>query len=83
MCAVRGTESIVYKEVGNGTEVLGELFAVLCLFGTEAGVLKKNNIAVLHLCNGFSCIVTYDCVVISKNYILAENFCETYRYRCK
>ena len=72
MCAVSSAECVVYENVCKGAELLGKSFAVLGLFCSVAGVLKKNYVAVLHSGNSGLCVLAYNVVVSGKNYFLTE-----------
>ena len=69
---VSGTESVVYEDIGQRSQVPGEGFAVFGLLRTETGILKKDDVAVLHSINCCAGIWTYDLRVGSKLDGLAE-----------
>ena len=71
-----GTERIVYEDIGEGSKILGECFAVLGLFCAIAGVLKKNNIAVLHRSDSCLCVLADDAVISRELDFLAEKLGE-------
>ena len=74
MGAVSRAESIHYKHliVNQISKLLREAFAVLGLVITsESGVLKQNNVAVIHLGNTFLSHIAGDSVILGKHYIYA------------
>ena len=45
---MRGSKSVVYKYVSQGSQIFGERLSVLGLLCAVTGILKKNHVAVLH-----------------------------------
>ena len=80
MCAVCSTESIVYENVCQGSELFGELLAVLGLFLAITGVLKENNIAVLHSSNSCLCVLADYVVIFCEDNFLAQALGEALCY---
>ena len=80
MCAVCSTESIVYENVCQGSELFGELLAVLSLFLAITGVLKENNIAVLHSSNSCLCVLADYVVIFCEDNFLAQALGEALCY---
>ena len=76
VCAVCSTESVVYEDISQGSELFGELLAVLGLFLAITGVLKKNNIAVLHSCNSCLGVLADYVVIFCEDNFLAERHSE-------
>jgi hypothetical protein len=75
-----GTECIVYENITKRSKFLGESLSVLGLFFSVAGVLKKNNISVLH-CSYCSLGIGADNFGICReNDRLAEAFCQALCY---
>ena len=56
-------ESVVYKYVAERSKLFGEFLAVLGLFFSVAGVLQKDNVAVLHSLDSCLGVGTYNFVV--------------------
>ncbi len=79
---VSGSESIIYKDVTDGSQILAEGFTVLGLLSTITGVLQKDHISVLHCFHGSSCIRAYHLVVGCELDLLAKKLGETYCNRC-
>ena len=79
MSSVSRTESIVYKEVAERSKFLGESLAVFGFFCAVTGVLKKNNVAILHFGNSLLCIFADNAIVSGKNNVQAEFFGKTCR----
>jgi hypothetical protein len=77
---VSGTESVVYEALCQGSEILGESLAVLGLFFSVTGVLKKNNISVLHSSDCSSCVGAYNFRICRENDRLAEALGQTCSY---
>ncbi len=74
-------ESVVHKHIRQGSQVLAEGFAVLCLFRAVAGVLKQHYFAVLHGFHGRLRIGTYHLRVCGEFHFLAQKLCQTGRHR--
>ena len=75
MCPVGGTESIAYIQIGQISQLLAELLAVLSLFlAAETGILKQYYVSVFHCgnccCCGFACYI----VISYKVYFPAKFF---------
>ncbi len=66
------TESIVYEDICQRSELFGELLAVLCLFLAITGILKENNIAVLHSGNSCPCVLADNIVIFCEDNFLAQ-----------
>ena len=67
-----GAESIVYKDIGKGTELFAEGGDVLGFLCAVTGVLEKNYVAVVHSGNSSLCVFANNVVVSGKNNIFAE-----------
>jgi len=77
---VSGTESIVHEYFCQGSEILGESLSVLGLFFSVAGVLKKNNIAVLHRRDSCFGVRAYDFGICGEYDRLAKALGQAYGY---
>ena len=80
MGAVRGAEGIVYKHIAQGSQFLGEGFAVFGLFLAVTGVLQQNHVAVVHGSYGRLGVFTHDTVIRSEFNIDAQLFAQLYRH---
>ena len=81
--SVSCSKCIVYKYVAKGSKLFAELILVLCLFCTITCVLKKNYIAIFHLCYSSFCVRSYYLRICCKFYFLAKKLRKTNCYRCK
>ena len=71
--SVGGTERVAYIVVAEVSEFLGKCLAVLGLLRTtETGVLKKNNIALVHSSYSSRCVSTGHVVASNEGNLLAE-----------
>ena len=76
--AVSGAKGVHYEYVSEGSELGGEGLEVLGFFFSEAGVLEKNNVAVLHLSDSLLGVLADNLVVICENNFLTEELGEAY-----
>ena len=83
MSAVRCSECVVYEYIRKRSKLLAECFNVLCFLCSEACVFKKNNVAVLHLCNSLPRIFADNIVISGKNNLLAKLFRKSFCNGCK
>ena len=78
-----GTESVVYKNVAQGSQLFGESFAVLGFFCSVTGILKKDNVSVLHSFYCCFCIRSNHFGICCKFYFLAKQLGKTCCNRCQ
>ena len=84
MGSVGGAECVADIIVSQVSQFFGELFAVLGLFfAAEAGVLKEDHIAVLHLGNCLGRSFAGDVVIGNKDDFLAELLGQALCDRCQ
>ena len=77
------SECVIYENISEGSKLLGESFAVLCLFLAITSILKKNDIAVLHSCDSCLCVLADNIVIRCELDFLSEKLGETYSDRRK
>ena len=65
-------KGIIYKNICQRSQLLAEIFFVLCFFLSVTGVFQKHNIAVLHCCNRRLCIFTDYIVILCENNLLVQ-----------
>ena len=83
MYTMCGSECIVYEYVAQGSQLFGEFLAVLGLFLAITGVLKKNNVSVLHGLDSCLGVRSDNLGICSKLDFLAKMLGKTYSYRRK
>ena len=78
-----GTESVIDKHIGQGSQLFGEGLAVLCLFDAIASVLQQDHLAVFH--SFYSCLrVRADNVVVRGEFhFLTQQFGQAHGHRCQ
>ena len=81
--SVSSSECIIYEYIAERSKFFAELVFVLCLFCTVTCVLKKNYIAIFHLCYSSFCVRSYYLRICCKFYFLAKKLRKTNCYRCK
>lgn len=83
MCAVCSTKCIVHIDITQGCQILAERLTVLGFLGTVTGVLKQNNLAILHRLNGCLCVRSNHFRIGCKFHFLSQKFRQTNGYRCQ
>ena len=78
---MRGSKSVIDKYIAKRSQLFAELFAVLGLFCTVTGVLKKDHIAVFHGFYCCLCIGAYNFRISGKCHFLSKKFGQTSCHR--
>ena len=81
VCAVRGSKSVIDKYIAKRSQLFAELFAVLGLFCTVTGVLKKDHVAVFHGFYCCLCIWSYNFRISGKCHVLSKKLGQTSCHR--
>ena len=77
------TKCIIYENISDACQILGELLSVLGLFLAEPSILKKDHIPVIHCIDSFNNVRSDNVLVCNKLYFLTQQFGQTYGNRSK
>ena len=74
MCTVSGTKCVVYINISQGSQFLGEVFFVLGFFFSETNVFQQDNLTICHRGNQSFCVFADNVFIFCKFYILTQQF---------
>ena len=77
------SESVVYENIAERSQLFAELIAVLGLFRAVTGILKENHVAVLHRLNRGLRVRANHFRISGKLYFLAKELGQALRNRCQ
>ena len=77
------TKCVIYKYIAERSKLFGECIAVLGLFCSVTGVLKKDNVAVFHGLYGCFCVRSDSFRICCEFYFPSKKLGKSYCYRCE